>query len=125
MSTTLTPATGQTIHRIKAWPRYFAALWDGTKTFEVRRDDRAYAEGDQLHIYEFNPALCHRAACKSYTCDKQSGRVLVKTVTYVLPGGQFGIEPGYVVLGLSDEEPRSREATREITNRERRRSRVV
>lgn len=27
-------------------------------------------------------------------------RVLNRKITYVLTGGQFGIEPGYVVLGL-------------------------
>jgi hypothetical protein len=31
-------------------------------------------------------------------------RTLIKRISYVLTGGQFGIEPGYVVLGLSDPE---------------------
>ena len=29
--------------------------------------------------------------------------VLRKKITYILTGGQFGIEPGYVVMGLEDE----------------------
>lgn len=30
-------------------------------------------------------------------------RTLWRRVTYVLRGGQFGVEPGYVVLGLTEE----------------------
>ncbi len=29
-------------HEIKCWPKYFKLIWDGTKSFEVRKNDRDY-----------------------------------------------------------------------------------
>lgn len=29
-------------HELKTWPPYFAAILDGLKTWEYRRDDRPY-----------------------------------------------------------------------------------
>lgn len=75
-----------TLHRLKVWPEFFAALQDGTKTFEVRRDDRLYAVGDTLHLEEFDVE-------KGYT-----GRSLSVQVTYLLR--EHGLRRGFVVLGL-------------------------
>ena len=38
--------TGTWVHNLKAWPEFFDAVADGRKTFEVRRNDRGYREGD-------------------------------------------------------------------------------
>ena len=43
-------------HELKCWPTYFSGIIAGTKTFEVRMDDRPYHEGDTLHLREFIPA---------------------------------------------------------------------
>jgi hypothetical protein len=77
-------------HKLKTWPDYFHALERG-KNFEVRRDDRGFQKGDVLWLREFNPKL------RVYTGNGHFARI-----TYILTGGQFGIEPGYVVLGLED-----------------------
>ena len=74
-------------HQIKCWPEYFKAIVDGTKNFEVRNNDRDYQVGDRLYLAEWED-------------DKYTGMVVTKPITYVLEGGQFGIEAGYVVLGL-------------------------
>jgi hypothetical protein len=76
------------IHEIKVYPRFFAALVDGSKPFEVRKNDRGYKVGDECMCREFHPV-------KGY-----SGQSLLMRVTYVLPGGDFGIDPDYCVLGL-------------------------
>lgn len=79
-------------HELKILPAFFAAVQDGTKTFEVRRDDRGFAVGDVLHLRERHPMA-------GYT-----GRELRRVVTFMLAGGQYGIEAGYCVLGLLDAE---------------------
>ena len=86
-------------HVLKTWPVYFDAIKRGDKNFEVRRDDRGFQKGDILVLQRTDPErnlkvdLDYRGAVK---------HELRKRITYVLTGGQFGIEPGFVVLGLSD-----------------------
>jgi hypothetical protein len=75
-------------HWLKTWPEYFEAVFNGSKPFEVRRDDRGFAVGDTLVLQEYHPS-------NGYT-----GRLVGREITYILPGGDFGIEPGFVVLGL-------------------------
>jgi hypothetical protein len=77
-------------HWLKTWPQFFQAVFDGVKTFEVRRDDRGFELGDTLYLQEYHPA-------NGYT-----GRLVGREVTYILRSGEgdFGIEPGFVVMGL-------------------------
>lgn len=79
-------------HDLKIWPGYFAAILDGSKTFEVRVDDRGYAVGDLLRLREWSPVA------QEYT-----GREVTRRVTYVLREGlvREGIGDS-VVLALSD-----------------------
>lgn len=87
------------IHKLKILPSHFSAVKDGRKKFEVRKNDRFYKEGDEVLLEEFVP--------QSYwdpedpKSDEYSGEFLHRKITYILRGGQFGIEAGYVVLGLS------------------------
>lgn len=78
------------VHELKCWPAYFKDVLLGVKPFEVRKDDRDYHEGDTLWLREFDP-----------TTRNYSGRSVHKRVTYILPGGEFGIEDGYVVMGIA------------------------
>lgn len=80
---------GQT-HELKTWPSYFNAVMNGIKTFEIRKFDRPFKVGDVLLLQEYNPSE-----------GKYTGAVCTRQVTYILKGGQFGIEEGYCVLGLS------------------------
>ena len=79
-----------TVHRLKTWIPYFDAVASGAKPFEVRRDDRGFQRGDRVQLIEVTRASFPRP----------TGREAEAEITYVLTGGQFGIEPGYVVLGL-------------------------
>lgn len=78
------------VHELKVWPPYFQSIWDGIKTFEVRKDDRGFKAGDILHLLEW----------KAAEGDGYTGREITALVTYLLPGGRFGIQDGYVVMGL-------------------------
>ena len=68
----------------------FKAIGEGIKTFDVRKNDRDFKEGDTLYLHEYNPLD------STYT-----GNEIVATVNYILPGGQFGIEKDYVVMGIT------------------------
>jgi hypothetical protein len=88
-----------TVHKLKTWPPYFEAVERGEKNFEVRRDDRGFQKGDYLELIFHSP-------------DEQwrKREPIHKRITWILTGGQFGIEPGYVVLGLGEvDSPADRE----------------
>lgn len=97
-----------TSHTIKVEPPYFDALLNGSKPFEVRRNDRAYQRGDNLRLIEWHDARTGYEDC--YKCRNQAweahptGREVARRVTYVYAGdprwpGSLGI--GVVVLGLT------------------------
>lgn len=44
-----------TVHQLKTWPSFFAAVWDGSKQFELRKKDRDYKVGDLLVLREYDP----------------------------------------------------------------------
>ena len=60
-------------HALKIWPKFFAEIEIGIKTFEFRKNDRGYAVGDRLILREWLPAS------KQFT-----GREMVVTVTHMM-----------------------------------------
>jgi len=86
-------------HELKVWPPFFEHLLDGRKKFEVRRNDRKFAIGDEIKFREWVPTN-HGHGESYYT-----GRNIWMRVTYILdprPGRDpdCGLVPGFVVLGL-------------------------
>lgn len=122
-------------HDLKILPQFFDSVDDGSKPFEVRRNDRDYQVDDILLLREGNNAedvidpprnpCCDCAGCifgrNMMACPDYSafvtasdayeeeivgqwiytGRELRRTVTYILPGGEFGIDKDYCVLGIA------------------------
>lgn len=78
-------------HTLKVLAPYFDPLRSGEKTFEVRRDDRGFQKGDILVLQRWDQAGV-----------RFTGMAVKKEVTYILTGGQFGIESGYVIMGLKN-----------------------
>ncbi len=76
------------IHELKILPEYFEAVTDGTKRFELRKDDRGFAVGDEIVLKEWNGA--------EYT-----GRSVKKQISYILKN-YTGLAEGYAVLSLKD-----------------------
>lgn len=87
-------------HTLKTLERYWDAVADGRKTFEVRKNDRAFQTGDILVLekWDNDGRYYHTEPGDAFEPMK-----LRKRITYLLQGGQFGIEPGYCVLGLADD----------------------
>lgn len=61
----------------------------GAKNFEIRKNDRDFQRYDVLHLRNWD----------DHKNEYKYGDVLAE-VTYILKGGQFGIQEGYVVMGL-------------------------
>lgn len=88
------PAT----HYLKTWPAFWEAVERGDKNFEVRKNDRAFQTGDTLMLEFYDPT---RPPEPFQAVQRVALR---RRVTFVLPGGEFGIESGYVVMGLAEVE---------------------
>lgn len=90
-------ATGRT-HELKTDPDVFQAVWDGRKTFEIRRDDRegGFQVGDALDLREtkFSGAQMHMGLPLIYT-----GRRLTKIVSHRLTG--YGLSDHWVCLSFA------------------------
>jgi hypothetical protein len=78
-------------HALKTDPEYFQAILDGKKTFEVRKKDRPFKTGERLLLQEFDRSE-----------GEYSGRETERWIIYILEGGRFGIDEGYVVMGLKE-----------------------
>lgn len=63
-------------HELKIWPQYYCRVVDGSKTFEVRENDRGFQPGDTVTLMEYEPKNYF-----PYTCSKH----LEFRIGYVLP----------------------------------------
>lgn len=80
---------GEDIHHLKCWSEPFYEMRAGRKLFEYRKHDRDFRVGDLLWLEEWDPSA------KRKTGDFDRYRV-----TYLLPGGLFGVPVGYCVMGV-------------------------
>lgn len=85
-------------HELKTLAPYWDAIDNGEKPFEVRRDDRGFQKGDILLLHRMKEDNSCYYDYPPGTPGKR--RTLYMKITYILTGGQFGIQPGYVVMGL-------------------------
>lgn len=76
-------------HHLKTWPNFFNEVASGVKTFEIRKNDRDFREGDILVLQEWLPGN-----------QEYSGRELTRRVAYLLIG--WGLQPDYVCMSLGD-----------------------
>lgn len=98
------------VHHLKSWPEPFAAMEEGRKTFDVRKDDRGFMVGDVICLHEWDPGLQPYASLDVEPGETKADR-LYRKVTYVLYGGRFGLPEGLCVLGVEPcEEPGEKKA---------------
>lgn len=80
------------VHELKTLPKYFKEVVEGSKTFEVRKDDRDFQVGDWLKLREYNS-----------TKKKYTGDYLMTVITYILGRNEdekIYVPDGYVILGI-------------------------
>ena len=76
------------LHEMKILEQYYADVYSGAKTFELRKDDRNVQVGDTLLLRE-------------WTGQFYTGRQIPANVTYVLRDcTQFGLMKGYCIIGI-------------------------
>ena len=80
-----------TTHYLKTWQPFWDDIASGKKTFEIRKHDRDFKIGDILILQEYD----HK------TEEYCLGNCLPAIITYIVEGGQFGIEKGYCVMGIA------------------------
>lgn len=99
------------IHDLKCWPEFFQDVKDGTKTFELRKNDRNYQVRDILHLREWDKDKFHEimqegvpgnvtqrtrvASGMAYT-----GRETWCRVTYMIDHVPVALIPGYVCMSV-------------------------
>lgn len=79
-------------HKLKIAHQYWEPLITGEKSFEVRRDDRGFQRGDILEIQKMDEQFPHSSDSFAKPASFE--------ITYILTGGQYGVEAGYVVMGV-------------------------
>lgn len=90
-------------HELKTLPAYWDAMRRGEKTFEVRRDDRGFQKGDMLELIRHDGRnFCPEMGADWNRLPTKDDHTLRREIAYILTGGQFGIEPGYVVMALKE-----------------------
>lgn len=85
------------IHEVKCRDSFFNELIAGTKSFEVRRNDRDYNPGDVLAVNE-TVSECIPPAPEG-SVFRYTGRCCLLKVTYILDDPEYCKE-GYVIMGL-------------------------
>ena len=73
-------------HELKTHSLFFWSVFEGVKTFEIRKDDRGFAIGDHLKLREWHPLT-----------DAYTGAAITVRVTYITSYAQV---PGNVVMGI-------------------------
>lgn len=83
------------VHELKTWSKYYQAVLDGRKRFELRKDDRDYKVGDILELREWEPDRLDDSA-GAYT-----GRISRQKIAFLMedPTGSW-LQPGVVCMSL-------------------------
>lgn len=84
------------VHDVKLGATFFDDVKTGRKTFELRKNDRDYKEGDTIVLHEYKDGTT-------------TGRTITKKIVYMLEDFT-GLEDGYCILGLGEVEETLREA---------------
>lgn len=78
----------QPAHELKILPKYFDAVRNGSKTFEIRKNDRNFKVGDYLALMEWSG-------------EEYTGRSMLVKVTYILDLVVItDCADGYVVMSI-------------------------
>ena len=90
-----------TEHRLKLNNRYFDAVANGIKTFEIRRNDRDYKVGDTLVMKEVNDDG-KRLTYADNNLGMNLDYEIKVAVTYILTHEDFpkGIPEGYIAMSI-------------------------
>jgi hypothetical protein len=75
-------------YELKTWPEYFRPVVEGTKTAELRKDDRGFAVGGTLWMREWSPED-----------GRYTGREACAVITHIVRDTEH-LAPGYAMLSF-------------------------
>ena len=86
-------------HKLKIKPEYYRAVLSGRKTFELRKDDRDYQEGDLIQFTIVENELTGNGMIPH--CKKEITREELYQITYILKNvPEYGLDKEYCILGI-------------------------
>lgn len=88
------------IHNLKTKPEYFQAVWFGKKSFEIRRNDRNFKEGDFVMLQEWDKFTETPNIFRNWETEEieqHTGRQITARIEYMTDYEQ---REGIVVLGI-------------------------
>ncbi len=88
-------------HILKTWPEPFQAVLDGRKRYEIRVNDRFFVVGEVLHLKEYRVDIAEAGALGEGAF---TGREAFARVTYMSPGGTWGLPANLCVLSIELEQ---------------------
>jgi hypothetical protein len=77
------------MHELKIWPGPYQAVADGSKTFEIRKNDRGFKVCDWLWLREWDPHTGEYTGCET-----------VAVVSYMVKGGNWGVPDDMCVMSI-------------------------
>lgn len=96
------------VHKLKCWTEFFAAIQQGRKTFEIRKNDRDFRVYDWLLLQEWQKAEANPRCRSEVHGEEQEGCICLPgwytgaelrvEVTYMT---DFAQQPGYVVMSIA------------------------
>lgn len=84
------------VHELKTHPKVFGFVKSQIKKFEIRKNDRNFQIGDEILLREFEPKG-HFVESK---ISRYTGNFCHRKITYILADEIYGLQPGYVILGI-------------------------
>jgi len=87
-------------HEIKIEPHYYQSVINGSKTCEIRKDDRDYQVNDKIIFKLLTDEKTVRGFDEEYDGDWLIMNRNVFVITHVLRGGQLGLYQNWVALSI-------------------------
>ena len=85
------------IHELKILSSFIRPILDGSKTFEIRENDRGFQKGDRVQFKVVSDDWTRKNSSIVYEFEHK-----VFEITYVISG--WGLKNGFVVFGIKEQE---------------------
>lgn len=93
-------------HTLKIDKEMYDRVRSGEKTFEIRKDDRHYQNGDAVVLDpNYQNTGCFPGAAPPPVLGEPNRPPITFKIGFVLRGGQYGLETGFVAFSLFPEMP--------------------
>lgn len=83
------------IHELNILSSFVRPILDGSKTFEIRENDRGFQKGDRVQFKVVSDDWTRKNSATVYAFEYK-----VFEITYVISG--WGLKNGFVVFGISE-----------------------